>query len=55
MSRLLYLFILAIDIIIIFDILKSQKDTEKKILWIIAVIFLPVIGPTLYFIMGRNR
>ena len=45
MGRLISLAVLILDVIVILDILKSNKDMEKKILWIIAVIFLPLIGP----------
>lgn len=51
MARLLSLLVLIFDIIAIIDILKSNKDTEKKILWIIAVVFLPLLGPILYYAM----
>ena len=54
MARLLSLLILIIDIIVIIDILKSNKDNEKKILWIIAVVFLPVLGPILYYFLGKK-
>jgi hypothetical protein len=54
MARLLSFLILIIDIIVIVDILKSNKDNEKKILWIIAVVFLPVLGPILYYFLGRK-
>jgi len=54
MSRLLYLAVLVIDIIVVLDILKSDKDTEKKILWIIAVILLPILGPVLYYVIGKK-
>ena len=54
MTRLVGLLILVIDVLVIIDILKSNKDTEKKILWIIAVVFLPVLGPILYFFVGRR-
>ncbi|HTE31848.1 MAG TPA: PLD nuclease N-terminal domain-containing protein [Chryseolinea sp.] len=55
MTRLLPIIILIIDIIVIVDIVKSNKDTEKKLLWIIAVIFLPVLGPILYYALGKNK
>ena len=55
MAKLISLIILTIDIVVIFDIMKSRKDTEKKILWIIAVIFLPVLGPVLYYFLGKNK
>lgn len=54
MSRLLYLLILVVDVIVILDILKGNKDNEKKILWIIAVVFLPVLGPVLYYVLRRK-
>ncbi len=54
MYRLVSILILVIDIIVILDILKSNKDSEKKILWIIAVIFLPILGPILYYIIGKK-
>lgn len=54
MGRLISLIILVIDVVVILDILKSNRDTEKKVLWIIAVIFLPIVGPVLYYFIGRK-
>lgn len=54
MARLIPFIILIIDVLVIIDILRSNKDTERKILWIIAVVFLPVLGPVLYYIFGRR-
>ncbi len=54
MGRLIGLLILVVDILVVMDILKSNKDNEKKILWIVVVIFLPVLGPILYYLIGRN-
>ncbi len=55
MARLIGLLILIIDVVVVIDILKSNKDNEKKILWIIAVVFLPVLGPILYYFIGRKQ
>jgi hypothetical protein len=54
MGRLIYLAVLIIDVIVVLDILKSNKDAERKILWIIAVIFLPILGPVLYYVIGKK-
>ena len=54
MGRLIYIAVLVLDVIVVLDILKSNKDMEKKILWIIAVIFLPLLGPVLYYLIGRK-
>jgi hypothetical protein len=55
MGRIISFLILVIDIVVILDIIRSNKDTEKKILWIIAVVFLPVLGPVLYYVLGKSR
>ena len=54
MARLLYLIVVIIDVIVIVDIIRSNKDMEKKVLWIIAVIFLPILGPILYYVIGKK-
>lgn len=54
MGRIISLLILVIDIIVIVDIIRSSKDTERKILWIIAVVFLPVLGPILWYAIGKK-
>lgn len=55
MARLVALLILIIDVIVVIDILKSNKDNEKKMLWIIAVVFLPILGPILYYFVGKKQ
>lgn len=54
MAEIIYIIIFIIDVVVIVDIVKSNKDTEKKVLWVIAVIFLPVLGPLLYYFMGKK-
>ena len=54
MARFVSLIIIIIDILVIMDILRSNKDTERKILWIIAVVFLPVLGPILWYLIGKK-
>lgn len=54
MGRIISFIIFVIDIIVIVDIVKSSKDTEKKILWIIAVVFLPILGPILWYVIGKK-
>ena len=47
--------VLILDIIAIFDILKSSADTGSKALWIILILILPVIGMVLYFLIGKKQ
>ena len=54
MGNLIYLLILVIDVLVIVDIIKGSKDNEKKVLWIVIVIFLPLLGPILYYFVGKK-
>lgn len=54
MGRFIGLLILIIDIVVVLDILKSTMDNERKMLWIITVVFLPVLGPILYYFIGKK-
>lgn len=54
MGRIISFIILVIDVFVIVDIIRGPKDTEKKVLWIIAVIFLPILGPILYYVLGKK-
>lgn len=45
---------MILDVVAILDIIKSGKDSEKKVLWIIVVFFLPLLGPLLYYVVGKS-
>jgi succinate dehydrogenase/fumarate reductase cytochrome b subunit len=48
--------ILIADVWAIVNILQSQADTAKKVLWTVLVIVLPVLGFILWFFLGpRTR
>ncbi|MDA9101409.1 PLDc N-terminal domain-containing protein [Omnitrophica bacterium] len=55
MNAILALIVLGISIWAVLDIIKSPKESTKKILWIVAIIFLPVIGLILYLLLGRKK
>ena len=52
---LVWLIVTVLDVIAIVSILKSSADSGTKILWALLVIFLPVLGMILYFLMGPGR
>ncbi len=37
------------------DILRSEFTGSNKIVWLIAVILVPFIGPIAYFFIGRKQ
>ena len=54
MKGLLSVIILVLDIIAIIDVIKSSMATGKKILWVLLILFLPVLGLILYYLVGRK-
>ena len=44
--------VLAGDIWAIINILQSSVSNEKKLLWIIVVVLLPLLGLILWFFLG---
>ena len=49
------LVILILDIFVIIEILKSSKDTVTKLLWILLILFFPLIGLLIYYFFGRGK
>jgi hypothetical protein len=55
-SGILGLLILAGDIWAIINIFQSSTSNEKKLLWILVVVLLPLLGLILWFFLGpRDR
>ncbi len=50
------LLIFAGDIWAIINIFKSSASNEKKLIWVLAVVLLPLLGLILWFFLGpRDR
>lgn len=37
------------------DILKNKFEQNDKIVWVLVVIFLPILGFILYLFIGKNK
>jgi hypothetical protein len=48
---LLYLILVVWAVI---DILKSNRTGEQKFIWIVVIIFFPIAGPVIYYLLSRN-
>lgn len=44
--------ILVADIWAVINIFQSSASNEKKLIWIVAVVLLPVLGLLLWFFLG---
>lgn len=54
MGSLLYLVYIVICVVVVLDILRGSLATDKKVIWIVVIIFLPVLGILLYYFLGRK-
>ncbi|MDG9929528.1 MULTISPECIES: PLD nuclease N-terminal domain-containing protein [Pseudomonas] len=52
LSGLVSLIILALDIWAIINVVKSSTDTGKKVLWVLLILFLPVLGLIIWALAG---
>ena len=55
MGTLFGLIVLVLDVIAIVSLLKSSADSGTKLLWVLLIVFLPLLGMILYFLMGPGR
>ena len=44
-----------LPLIALIDLLRSHFVNHDKLVWTIVVLFVPVIGPILYFKLGRKQ
>lgn len=53
---LLVLLIMVLPLIAIISILTSDfKDTTTKLIWVVVILFIPILGSILYFLIGRSQ
>ncbi|GAD61413.1 PLDc N-terminal domain-containing protein [Aquipseudomonas alcaligenes] len=52
LSGLLSLAILVLDIWAIINVIKSGAETGIKILWVLLIVFLPVLGLIIWALAG---
>jgi hypothetical protein len=45
---------LILLIVAIVDLVRIEKTNGPKWLWVIIILFLNIIGPILYFVIGRR-
>lgn len=52
---LLFVLFVPIWLIALVDILRNDFKGNDKLIWLLAIIFVPLLGPILYFILGRKQ
>lgn len=46
--------VLVLQIYAIVDVVRSGKPAQTKLLWSLFILFLPVVGLLVYFMVGRQ-
>lgn len=52
---LILVFILLLPLIALIDILRNDFKGNDKIIWVLIVLFLPILGTILYFLIGASK
>lgn len=45
---------LILTVIAIIDLIRIEKTNGPKVLWVLIILFINLIGPILYFVIGRR-
>ena len=49
-------FFLLLPVLALVDLLRSDfKDSSDKLIWVLIILFLPILGSILYFLMSGNQ
>lgn len=53
---IMFVVLVALPFIAIIDLVKSNfKDGTTKLLWLLIIIFAPILGSLIYLAVGRNQ
>jgi hypothetical protein len=51
----LFIIQLILLIVSLVDLSRIEKTNGPKLLWVLIIIFVNIIGPILYFVIGRRN
>ena len=54
MGRIWLTLIIVIDVLAILDVWKQESSNEKKLLWTVAILFMPILGPLAWYAVSRK-
>ena len=46
---------LILTLIAIIDLIRIEKTNGPKVLWVLIILFINLLGPILYFVIGRRN
>jgi hypothetical protein len=54
MGRIGFILVLVIDVLAILDVWKRESSNEKKLLWTVVILLLPLLGPIAWYLVSRR-
>jgi hypothetical protein len=54
MGRIGFILVLVIDVLAILDVWKRESSNEKKLLWTVIILLLPLFGPIAWYLVSRK-
>lgn len=48
------LIVLILDVIAVVEVINSPWETTRKTLWILLILFFPILGLILYYLLARE-
>lgn len=54
MVRVWFILIIIIDVLAILDVWKRELSSEKRLLWTVVILLLPIAGPLAWYAVSRK-
>lgn len=54
MVRIWFIIVIVIDVLAILDVWKRESSNEKRLLWTVIILLLPVVGPLAWYAISRG-
>jgi hypothetical protein len=54
MARIWFVLIIIIDVLAILDVWKRELSNEKRLLWTVVILLLPIAGPLAWYAVSRK-
>jgi len=46
---------LVLPVLALIQVIRNSFPGNEKLIWVLAIIFFPILGAFLYFVIGRRR
>jgi hypothetical protein len=54
MARIWFILVIVLDVVAILDVWQRESSNEKRLLWTVVILLLPVAGPIAWYLISRK-